>query len=395
MLRRNATIKGFNILEIIIVIIVTSIISALTVGVIMSNNYRSSGGMSYQELLEDSNIKEFLDVYSKVLSEYYEDVDNGQVIDSAINGMMSYLGDKYSSYLDSSSTDALTTKLSGIYKGVGISIDASGVIVEVFEESPAFEAGLEVKDKIVKVNDHEITEEDINKINTYVNESDVVKIKVIRNDEYKEFEIKLEELYVPAIAVNTYEYNNKKIGYLYISTFSATLGDQVEKALYKLDGKIDSLIIDVRKNNGGYLIAATDTASLFLEKGKTIYSLEGKDGNKTYYDETERKTSYPIVVLVDGNTASAAEILAAALKDSYGAEIVGTTTYGKGKVQSTYKLDDGSMVKYTSAKWFRPNGSCIDEVGIEPDYNVELEVAENGYTQDSQFNKAVEVLSLK
>ena len=154
---------------------------------------------------------------------------------------------------------------------------------------------------------------------------------------------------------------------------------------------IDSLIVDVRGNTGGYLNSASNIASIFLEKGKVIYSLDSKGEKVAHKDKTKEKLDYDVVVLVNQVSASASEVLAAALKDSYGAKIVGMKTFGKGSVQTTKKYGD-AMVKYTSAKWLRPNGECVDEVGIEPDYEVEVEI-KNGAMLDKQLDKAIELLS--
>ncbi len=181
--------------------------------------------------------------------------------------------------------------------------------------------------------------------------------------------------------------------------FSATLDEQVASALADLENQgMQKLIIDLRGNTGGYLESAEATSSLFLEKGKLIYSLEGKEATTQYFDETDEHTNYPIVILINGQSASAAEILAAALKDSYGAILVGEKSFGKGKVQQTYNLSDGSMAKYTSAKWLRPNGSCIDGVGLIPDYiaNMTYTYDDTGVINgqiDSQLNKAIEIIS--
>ena len=189
------------------------------------------------------------------------------------------------------------------------------------------------------------------------------------------------------------EKNGQNIGYMYIETFSTTVANQVEKALKRIDNdKISKLIIDLRNNGGGYLSAASDIASMFLEKGKKIYSLEDKDSIKDYNDETDEKKNLKVVLLVNDGTASASEILTAALKDSYGAEVVGTTTFGKGKVQQTKSLSDGTMVKYTTARWLRPNGECIDNIGIKPDYEVDLIKNENDEIIDTQLEKAIEVV---
>jgi carboxyl-terminal processing protease len=177
-----------------------------------------------------------------------------------------------------------------------------------------------------------------------------------------------------------------------LSSFSSHSYNDLKKELEELENdNIDSLIIDLRDNTGGYLTAATDISNLFLEKGKVIYSLENKNKVKTYKDETKESRKYDIVVLINYNTASAAEILAAALKDSYGAVLVGKTSFGKGKVQ-TMKYYEETMIKYTSAKWLRPNGECIDEIGLIPDYEVDIQYG-NNIIYDLQLDKAIELLS--
>ena len=159
---------------------------------------------------------------------------------------------------------------------------------------------------------------------------------------------------------------------------------------------INSLIIDVRGNNGGYLSSVTDIIDLFLEKGKVIYKLEDKDGIDVKKDVTKEKRDYPVAVLVNGGSASASEILAAAIKESYKGFVVGTNTYGKGTVQQTTTLPDGSMVKYTIQKWLTPDGNWINEVGLEPTDFVKLDesyfdnpVVEN----DVQLQKALELVT--
>ena len=155
---------------------------------------------------------------------------------------------------------------------------------------------------------------------------------------------------------------------------------------------IDNLIIDVRNNTGGYLKAATDIASMFLEKGKIIYSLENKKTKDVYKDETKDSKNYSVVVLINESSASASEILAAALKESYNAQLVGKKSYGKGKVQQTADLN-GGMYKYTSAKWLTPNGICIDKKGLTPDFEVDLQISADGNeVVDTQFDKALEIL---
>ena len=159
---------------------------------------------------------------------------------------------------------------------------------------------------------------------------------------------------------------------------------------------IDSLIIDVRSNSGGYLSSVTDIASMFLNKSKIIYQLDTKGVVEQIYSKTKESRNYKVVVLIDKASASASEILAGAMQESYGATIIGTNSYGKGTVQAAYQLESGATVKYTIQKWLTPNGNWINEVGITPDIEVELteEYANNPSDEtDSQLQKALEELS--
>ena len=389
--------RGFSLAWVIGIVIVTSIISALTTGVIVYNNNRLSYDLTYGDLSNDEDLNEFLSVYANILSSYYEDVDTGKLLDEAIAGMMDYLGDDYSTYLDDETTAELFDTLSGEYTGIGVSINNSDkTIVEVYEDTPASKAGIEVGDIIIGYNDTDVTSLSATEVvNMIKNSVGSFTLKLQRGSEVINVKLKNETLIAPN--VEYYMVENTSIGYLYMQTFSNTLANQVEKALKKLENEgMTSLIIDLRNNTGGYLTAATDVASMFLEKGTRIYSLNYQGKVTSYNDETREHKEYNIVVLINENTASAAEILAAALKDSYGATIVGETSFGKGKVQQTMPLDDGSMVKYTSALWLTPSGTCIDEVGINPDYYVKNEQVtdEAGTTSiiDSQLNKAIEIL---
>lgn len=395
MQKSNKKIIGFNIIEVIIIIIITGIVSAISTGIITVNNFKTSSGHTYSELLEDNNIKEFLDVYSDVLSNYYEDVNKEEVINSAISGMMNYLGDKYTTYLDDNETDNLNDMLAGKYNGIGILLNQDLIIQEVFEDSPASIANLQVGDKIVEVLGQSTQELQTENVTSLIKgKVGNINMKVLRGEEVLDINVEVKEINKPAINYSIINNNDKNYGYLYIETFSSTVCEQVDTALKKMEEQnIEGLIIDLRGNGGGYLVAASDTASLFLEKGKTIYSLETKDKLIEYKDETEEKKNYKIAVLVDNGTASAAEVLASALKDSYNATIIGKTTYGKGKVQQTKSLSDGSMVKYTTARWLRATGECVDQVGITPDFEEEIEIIDENSAIDNQYKKAIEVLS--
>lgn len=390
--RRRKNAYGFKLLEVIVIVIITGLLCTVATGMIFYKHYGTPVGVSKNE-----HVNEFLEVYSSILDEYYEDVDEQELVDSAINAMFAYLGDDYTEHLDEEQTNELLEKLTGEYLGIGIEIYQDKIIYDVFEDSPAEKAGMQVNDKIIKLNDEDLTDKD----NEYI--ADKIKdtkgkfnITLLRGDDEITVTVEKDNLYVPSVDSKVIEQNSKKIGYMQISTFSSTTSKQFSKTLKKLENEdhIESLIIDVRGNAGGYLVSAKDIASLFLKKGKIIYSLDEKGKKTDYKDKTTAKREYPIVVLIDEYSASASEILTAALKYSYNATLVGKKTYGKGKVQQTLSLEDGSMAKYTTAKWLMPNGKCIDKIGITPDYEIDLEVNED-QTEiiDTQYNKAVEILS--
>lgn len=378
--------------------VITAIISGLTAGVIVYSAYSKQTGMSYKTINNDTYLKEFLEVYSSINDEYYEDVNKEELVESAISAMLSYLGDSYTSFLSSEETDLLNESLAGEYQGIGVTI-SDHEIIEVFAKSPAEIAGVKVGDIIIKINDKDVTKLNTSEVASLIKESndESVSITVLRDDKEVNLNVLISTLYVPAITSNVIE--NTDIGYIRIATFSSSVVNQVSDALTDLKKEnIKSLIIDVRVNSGGYLSAAEGISNLFLDKGKVIYTLKSKNSTNIVKDTTDIKEEMPVVVLIDSASASASEILAAALKDSYGAILVGNKSYGKGKVQQTVSLINGSMAKYTSAKWYRPNGECIDGVGIIPDYEVDIayETDKDGNiinATDTQLNKAVELLS--
>lgn len=381
---------NFSIKAVIIIIIVTAITSSITSGLILYNNSKILIGTS--DLKKDTALQEFLKVYYGLDDDYYKDIDKTQMVDAAISAMLNYLGEDYSTYMNQDETEDLANKLSGKYNGIGISITNGNEIVKVYDDTPAKNAGLEEHDLIESINGtatEGLTQAEVANLIDKQNENTIV---VLRNNEELTFKIKAESINNP-LPSTTYEENGKTIGYISISSFTNTVETEFKKALEELETKnISGLIIDLRNDGGGYLKGASSIASLFLEKGKTIYSLEGKDKTDTYKDETDEKRDYKVGVLINAGSASASEVLASALKDSYGAILIGEVSYGKGRVQQTKSLEDGSMVKYTTAKWLRPNGDCIDGLGLQPDYEIKLEKGEDGLYHDTQLEKAKELL---
>lgn len=384
--------KGFNLISVIIIICITSVVSAVTAGIIVTNNYN----LSYSDLSNDKELTDFIKAYSNIVNNYYEDVDKEKMLDSALNAMLNYLGDNYTTYLTDEQRKALEESLQGTYQGIGVEINKDRVITKVTKNGPAEAAGLQAGDKFMSIDGTKLNDTDGNAVGLLIRGTDkkAVDIVVDRNGEELTFNVKIGTIEEPAIVYGMQENN---IGYIQISKFSRPLTSQMGNALKELEANgMEKLIIDLRNNTGGYLDSAETTASLFLKKGKLIYSLEDKNSKEDYYDQTETSRDYPIVVLINNNSASSAEILAAALKDSYGAVLVGQTSYGKGKVQQTYDMKDGSMAKFTSARWLRPTGDCIDKKGIKPDFEVAqtTQTNENGeeIIIDTQLVKALEVI---
>lgn len=380
-----------DILDILIIVVLTSIVSCVLTGFILNYQYKHSNVNKQQ--ITDENINEFLNTYSEIVDNYYEEVDKKGMVEAAISGMLDYLEDNYSIYLNKDETDALSGMLDSTYEGIGI-ISVGNIVYRVYDNSPAAEAGLKVNDEIIKVNGEKIDSENFEIISDLItnNKKETNEIVVKRKNKEMTFNIERSKVTIPVTAIENIKINDHNIGYLTLSAFSEKSYEEFQESLHKLEDeeKIDSLIIDLRNNSGGYLNSAHDIASLFLEKDKIIYSLENKNETTAIKDTTDEKRNYKIVVLVNNGTASSSEIVTAALKDSYGAIIVGTKTYGKGKVQKTMKYGD-TMMKYTSAKWLRPNGECIDEVGITPDYEIDIEY-KNNTIYDKQLDKAIDLL---
>ena len=383
--------QGFSLKTVSIIIVITAIVTSLTTGIIIYNNNKVVlGGADW---IKDEALQEFLKIYNSLDEDYYEDINKTEMVDAAISAMVDYLGEEYSIYLNQNETDNLSDQLSGKFTGIGVSIGVGNTIVKVYEDTPASRAGIEANDVIININGTDTEGKTTAEVANMIDKTKENTIIVNRNGEELNFQVTPESINEP-LTTTTYQRNDQNIGYIYVEAFTNTVGEEFKKSLEELESlNINSLIIDLRGNTGGYLKGATDIASMFVEKGKVLYMLENKDSKESYYDETNERRNLPVIVLINGGSASASEVLAGALKDSYGATLVGKLSYGKGKVQQTNKLEDGSMVKYTIARWLRPNGECIDEIGIQPDYEVELEQDEEGNFIDTQLEKALELLS--
>lgn len=357
-------------------------------------------GKNYLAVTKD--LKKIVDTYYAIVDNYYGELDRDKLIDGAVEGMISSVGDTFTSYSDTDSTSSFDETINGSYEGIGCTVatleDGTISVIDMFEDSPSYKAGLKVGDIILKVDGESYEGKNSNDISNYIKNSGKSKIvlTVKRDNEEKDISINLSKVEIPHVSGKVIEQDSKKIGYIKISLFASNSYKQFKNKLDELEkSNIDDLIIDVRDNSGGYLSSVTDICNLFLDKGKVIYQLEDSKGKVKKKDTTKEKRKYDIVVLINGGSASASEILASAIKESYGGDIVGTNSYGKGTVQQTKKLLDGSMIKYTTQKWLTPDGNSINEVGVTPTKVVELneEYFNNPTTEnDNQLQEAIKLI---
>ena len=358
-----------------------------------------SGGRNCFKLYHD--LRKLINVYDTITNNYYGKIDKEKMIDSAIEAMLNEAGDNYTSYTNKQDTKTFMENMDSTYEGFGCTV-ATNIsneiyIVSLFENSPAAAAGLQKDDVILKIDNISFEGKTSEDMSNYVKNSKKSQIKVLirRGDEEKEITVNRKKIEIPTVEGKIID--NNKIGYIEINIFSSITTEQFKKELKKLEKeKIKGLIIDVRGNSGGYLSSVTDIASIFLKKGDIIYQLE--TGNKTekIKDKTKDNRDYPIAILVNAASASASEILAASIKESYHGFVVGTNTFGKGTVQKTKQLPDGTMIKYTVQKWLTPSGAWINEVGVTPTDFVEYKTAtEKEVTTDRQLQKAIDLITEK
>ena len=335
---------------------------------------------------------------------YINKVDQDKLNDMALKGYVAGLGDPYSQYFSQEEMEALSADLQGSYKGIGMEVvqneDNQIEVVNVFKGGPAERSGMLAGDKIIEVNNVKVNGESMTLATNIIKgidergKSDKISIKVLRGDKEIVLTAVREEVIVQSVSGKMLKGN---IGYLQISSFVEETGTQLKEEAGKLiDKGAKSLIIDLRNNGGGLLEAVVEVADYLLPEG-TILTVKGKTGKPQVYTSDERSVNLPICVLTNGNSASASEVLAGALKDHKKAILVGEKTYGKGVVQTLYGFKDGSAVKITTAKYYTPSGECIDKIGIKPDVEVKMELSKalSLYTEaeDIQLQEAVNQLS--
>lgn len=389
--------EGFSYPEMVIIMII-AILFGFLIGNVVSFTKKETTSSSVP-----SELKEFVDTYNDIVNNYYDKVNKEELIDAGIKGMINYLDDPYATYFDGTSSTNFNQTLEGNYEGIGIEVtlDNNKVkITKVFDDTPAKKAGLKVGDYITKVNGESVDGKSLSDVVSLIKnaKNKEVEITITRDEQEKTMKVTRTTVDMPYTSSKVYEENGKKIGYLKIEMFSNNITKQVKKELTSLKKKnIDKLVIDVRDNPGGYLTQVTEILSLFMTKKDVIYQLQTKNNKEKVYGTSSKATyNYPVVVLINENSASASEILASAFKETYNAEIVGVNSYGKGTVQKTGDLNNGDTIKYTVQKWLTPKGNWINEKGVTPTKEVKLELSENETLtedNDSQLKAAIELAS--
>jgi carboxyl-terminal processing protease len=384
---------AFMLAAVIITLCVVNFISIPLPGGSVILSARDYGNI--KELRKFLSIREFLNTY------YYLDTDPEVLEEGAIRGMLEALGDPYTVYLDKDEYDSFMTHTTGTYEGVGLVVEGGedGYIrvVAPIEDTPSARAGIKTADRIIRVDGQEVYADQLERAVAMMKgpEGTEVVLTIIREGQPEPFDVKVErqEIRLVTVKAETIEDN---IGYVRISTFDQKTNEDFRREVKELQRSgIEGLIIDLRSNPGGLLDQVVEIADFLMGKGLIVYT-EDRQGNRNEELSDAGELGLPIVVLVDGGSASASEILAGAIQDSGTGVLVGTKTFGKALVQTIQGMGDGSAVKMTIAQYYTPKGRSIQGSGIQPDYVVERpeDAVMGDYEKgnDSQLAKAIELI---
>lgn len=353
----------------------------------------------YRYFMDDIKKQELL---RGCIDQYYlEAVDDEAITEGIYKGMIEALGDPYSEYLTVEENTVREQEYEGSYKGIGVVLQQDPdtglvTVVSCYEGSPAQEAGILEGDILYMVNGEEIAEKELDEAVAIIKSAgdEGVALTLIRNGQSDFIEVNVvpNDIVYPVVSHQMLE---DGIGYLAIEVFKESTYQQFHDALEDLKSQgMRGLIVDLRNNTGGLLNSVNDILRDILPEGIIVYTVDKYGNREEYTSAGETPLEIPMVVMVNGYTASASEIFAGAVRDYEMAKLVGTQTFGKGVVQSTLQLTDGSALKLTIANYYTPNGTNINGTGLEPDEVVELDMTplEDGTYVDNQLAKGVEVL---
>lgn len=379
------------------------VIGAVSCGVVESGWNRLSGqtaAKSGEEAGSEEAVKTKMELLEALIQNYYTgDVDDDALIEGLYKGYIEALDDPYSVYYNEEETSQMQENTSEEYTGVGALLSQnrdSGIItiLKVYKDSPAEEAGIQDNDILYKVEGEEVTGGDLSNVVSRIKgeEGTQVEMTLLRGDEMEEITVTATRRKIETETV-TWEMKEGSIGYIRVTEFDTVTYDQYKTALEELEAQgMKGLVVDLRSNPGGMLNTVVEMLDLMLPEG-TIVSTRDKQGEETSYDsDEEHQFDKPLAVLVNGNSASASEIYAGAVQ-AYGVgQVVGTQTFGKGVVQQTFDLKDGTSVKLTIAEYLIQGEISIDGEGVTPDVEIEYEADEENPEYDNQLEKALEIL---
>lgn len=378
----------------------------IAVGVAVTLVVTGTGFAGYQKImfpkgsaLSDTKTVQKLNYLESLINEeYLEEKEEDSLREGLYAGLMSGLNDPYSTYYTAEQYKELNTSNEGSYVGIGAVLqkdkDGGAKIVQLYEGGSGEQAGLKKGDVLKAIDGEDVTEKETSDIASMIRESDKdsVSLTIQRDEETKEIKVEIRDVEIQTVS---HEMLDDETGYIRISEFSEVTSNQYKKAFEDLQDKgMKKLVVDLRDNPGGLLTAVCDVLRQILPEGLIVYT-EDKNGKKEEEKcDGKSELAMPLAVLVNGGSASASEIFAGAVKDYGIGTIVGTTTYGKGVVQTIQPLSDGSAVKITIAKYFTPKGNDINKKGIAPDVEAELSEDSTDWTEltheeDTQIQSAL------
>lgn len=363
-------------------------------------------GNAEKKTLDMDHIESKIGLIQQIIDQYFLfDEDMQKVEDGIYSGLVDGLGDPYSVYYNKEDYKKLQETTTGIYCGIGVMVSqdrTTGVItiVRVFKDTPGFEAGMQPGDLLYKVEDTEVTGIDLDLVvSNYIKGEEGTKVKITvmhpESREYEDMEIERKKIEVPTVEHRLLE---DSIGYIAVSQFDEVTPAQFKAAVNDLQEKgMERLIVDLRSNPGGLLDSVVDMLDYILPDGLLVYTEDKNGKGDKYYSKDGHELDIPMTVLVNGNSASASEVFAGAIRDFKWGKLVGTKTFGKGIVQNLMPLDGGTAVKLTVAHYFTPSGFDLHGKGLEPDVEVELDEGLKTKAviepeEDNQLKKAVEVV---
>lgn len=363
----------------------------------------SQAAAESSELLTPSVQSKIERLVASIHQYYYEEVDEDKLVQGLYKGLFEGIGDKYSAYYTPEEYESMMISATSSLSGIGAVLQQNPDTMQVtfnhiYEGSPAEKSGIQSGDILVQVDDITATSMELSELVTHIRgeKGSVVHLKIYRkgNSGYLELDVTRDIVDVPTVSGQMVD---DEIGYIMIAEFGDKTAEEFADAVKELEAQgMKSMIVDLRDNPGGMITSVTDILDQILPEGVTVWT-EDKNGNRKEYKSDAACMDYPMVVLINENSASSSEIFAGAIRDYKYGTLIGTTTFGKGIVQSIRKMADGSAFKLTTAKYYTPNGENIQGEGIDPDIELEYEYLDPDaktydMMQDNQILKAIEVL---